>query len=114
MTTVKASTRAFVTHHVPGSRSLSVAGELDIATVDQLSDAVTAFLRTGPGALVLDLTGLTFIDAAGLGRIVRINNAQHASGQTMRVVGSSPKITWVFTLGGLGHLLGPPDLHVVV
>jgi anti-sigma B factor antagonist len=41
-------------------------GELDIATVQCVSDEIDALVAVGFADLVLDLRGVTFIDAAGL------------------------------------------------
>jgi len=43
-----------------------VSGELDIATAPQLRQAVTEALSEGPSTLHLDLSGVSFIDCAGL------------------------------------------------
>jgi anti-sigma B factor antagonist len=45
---------------------LTVAGELDIATVGQLEAEVEAVLARGVRELILDLRGLTFIDSSAL------------------------------------------------
>jgi anti-sigma B factor antagonist len=45
---------------------LTVAGELDIATVGQLEAEVEAVLASGVRDLILDLSGLTFIDSSAL------------------------------------------------
>jgi len=45
---------------------LTVAGELDIATVSQLEAEVEAVLARGVRELILDLSGLTFIDSSAL------------------------------------------------
>jgi anti-anti-sigma factor len=47
--------------------TIAVAGELDIATAPRFSARLGELLRRGyPRELVLDLSGLTFIDATGL------------------------------------------------
>jgi len=45
---------------------VSVTGEVDIATTAQLSDALRAALRPDAKGLVCDLTGVSFLGAAGL------------------------------------------------
>ena len=45
---------------------LSVTGEVDIATTDQLSEALDAALRPRTEGLVCDLSGVSFLGAAGL------------------------------------------------
>ena len=48
------------------SMIVSVTGEVDIATTDQLSEALGAALRRGPKGLICDLAGVGFLGAAGL------------------------------------------------
>lgn len=61
-----------------GALELSVEGELDIAAVAELWSSVAPMLedsrRQGPLSLILDMTGLEFLDAAGLGVVVRLAN----------------------------------------
>ena len=45
---------------------VSVTGEVDIATADQLSEALGAALRRRPKGLICDLSGVGFLGAAGL------------------------------------------------
>jgi anti-sigma B factor antagonist len=47
-----------------------LAGELDVVSVGRLR-AVIDELLLGSGSVVIDLRGLTFIDSAGLGALVR-------------------------------------------
>lgn len=49
---------------------VSVSGELDMSTAEQLSSAVTDQLRTNPTRIVLDLSELSFCDSLGLGTLV--------------------------------------------
>jgi len=45
---------------------VSVAGDVDVATTAELSEALCAVLRSGVRCLVCDLTGVGFLDASGL------------------------------------------------
>ena len=50
---------------------LRAAGELELATVDSLHDAMIAVIAAGPlPALVFDLRAVTYIDSSGLGILV--------------------------------------------
>lgn len=51
---------------IGSSAVVSVTGEVDIATTDQLSEALGTALRRGPKGLVCDLRGVGFLGAAGL------------------------------------------------
>ena len=61
--------------HREAETVVSLAGELDISTADQLAKIVNEELRLGPGRMVLDLAGLTFCDSLGLGTLVVLSRA---------------------------------------
>ena len=58
---------------------LQVTGELDIATVRELRDAVAEVLAQDPGTLILDLTDSRFIDSTGCRELVRTAKAGGAT-----------------------------------
>ncbi len=53
-----------------GAVVLSVCGEVDIGTAPALDDALTAALRCTPAVLVVDLSGVDFLGAAGIAVLV--------------------------------------------
>jgi len=55
-------------------RVLVLAGELDMADTDTLTDAAT-ILAAEPGDLTLDLHALTFIDSSGLLALLHLADA---------------------------------------
>jgi anti-sigma B factor antagonist len=57
--------------------TLSIAGELDIATAPRLQDAVSAVLEQGALGIRLDLARLTFVDSSGLRLFILLSD--HAS-----------------------------------
>jgi anti-sigma B factor antagonist len=67
-----------VTVDLGGAVQVTLHGELDIAGVAELWSSVAPILedprRQGPLSLILDLTRLEFLDAAGLGVVVRLAN----------------------------------------
>ena len=68
MTTLSVSIRERKAGAVPGeSMTVAVTGELDIATAPRFSARLGELLRRGyPRELIIDLSGLSFIDASGL------------------------------------------------
>jgi anti-sigma B factor antagonist len=54
---------------------LAVSGELDIATTPELARQAAAALEIPPARLVLDLSGLDFIDCAGAGALAAVIEA---------------------------------------
>ena len=66
---------------------VSPRGELDVSTTTLLREAVLARLAPPPSRVVLDLSGLTFIDASGIGALLELQRAC-GSAATVLVLGS--------------------------
>ncbi|MQA96762.1 MAG: anti-sigma factor antagonist [Streptosporangiales bacterium] len=64
-------------------------GELDMATAPALRNRLMALLHPGLRRIVLDLSGLTFCDATGLGLLVGIQNRTVSLGVDLRL--SAPR-----------------------
>ena len=90
---------------------LRVAGELDLTSAHRLRRAVTAVLAGQPPALVVDLSGLTFTDCAGLRVLAEARRRQAASGHQLRIVGIRPHVRRLMRLTGFdAHLTGSPSV----
>jgi anti-anti-sigma factor len=70
-----------------------------------VSDAVRALLRRGDRALVLDLTRVTSIDAAGVGELVRAYNLTTAANGTVGIVNANGWVREMLHRAGLLPLL---------
>jgi anti-anti-sigma factor len=79
---------------------LRLDGELDVATVPLLQEQLDRATRAG-GAVVIDLTGLRFIDSSGLHLLVRAEEQLRASGGQLMLVHGPPAVRRVFELTGL-------------
>lgn len=53
-----------------GEALVTVTGELDVAAAPRLRGLLTELLDTDPVRVVVDLSGLSFIDSTGLGVLV--------------------------------------------
>ncbi|HYQ69482.1 STAS domain-containing protein [Actinophytocola sp.] len=59
---------------VGGVRVVEAAGEVDLVTAPALRTALLDALAESPGGLcVVDLTGVTFLDSAGLTTLIEVN-----------------------------------------
>lgn len=76
----------------PSSHVLQVSGELDIATVPVLRDAVAEALAEAPPALLVDLTPTRFLDSTGCRELVRTAKAGRAAGVPVEIV--APPDNW--------------------
>ena len=63
-----------------GATVLSVSGQLDISNADALEQAVERAAAARTNSLVFDLSGLEFMDSAGISVIVRATSSvEHVS-----------------------------------
>ena len=89
---------------------LHLAGELDLATVAQLHDAIDRLVEAGQHRLLLDLSALSFCDSTGLAGFIRGNNLCTDSGGWLRVTGGTGGVARVLAATGLDDVLaGDPS-----
>ena len=93
--------------HEQGCAVVTVAGEIDIATVTRLREGL-AGLAAGGRPLVADLDRVRFIDSAGLAALVGAANRAAAHGGSLHVVCARPRIRQLFQLTGLDRRLQRP------
>jgi anti-sigma B factor antagonist len=84
----------------PGYIIVSVAGEIDIATVSRLRERLSA-LAGGGLPLVADLDQVSFIDATGLGALAGAAHQAAAHGVSLHVVCARPQTRRLFRVTGL-------------
>ncbi|GDY32281.1 STAS domain-containing protein [Gandjariella thermophila] len=84
-----------------------VSGEVDMTTAAQLERQLEqACAQAGPeAAVVVDLLDVSFLDAAGLGAMVRVQQRCHQHGHRLRVVASHRPVLRPLTLTGLDAVL---------
>jgi anti-sigma B factor antagonist len=101
-----------------GSQIVSMTGELDIATAGQaytyLSDVLDAW-ETGPVPVSVDLSGLTFCDASGLGVLARIARHARQAGRQLTLTAVRPSLLKIMRITGLDRafpeLAGPAGAY---
>jgi anti-sigma B factor antagonist len=84
----------------PGYVVVTVAGEVDIATVARLRERLAA-LAAGGLPLVADLDQVSFIDATGLGALAGAARRAAAHGASLHVVCARPQTRRLFRVTGL-------------
>ena len=85
---------------------VSASGELDIASVEPLERELAGLAHLDALRVIVDLTGVTFIDSAGLGVLVREAKRLSALGGTCVLVADDPRILRIFEITGLGRMFG--------
>ena len=87
-----------------GTAVITVAGEVDIATVAGLRDRLFTLADTSRSVIV-DLDQVSFIDAAGLGALVGAARRTGIHGASLQVVCGRPQTRELFRLAGLDRRL---------
>lgn len=75
-------------------------GELDLATAEVLQRALLE-VDDGAEIIVLDLSGLTFIDSTGLRLVLDLNERYGGKADRLRVVAGSPAVERLLDIVGL-------------
>ncbi len=90
-------------HEEPSATVVAVGGELDVHTAPSLQAALGAL--DSSGRIVVDLTGVSFIDSTGLSVFVNALADARERQASLAVVASAPRVVKVFTLTGLDSAL---------
>ena len=74
------------------------SGELDIATVDEVERSIFAAVDERPATLVVDLSGLSFMDSTGLRLILASDARRRATGDRLVLIPGPEAVHRVFRL----------------
>jgi anti-sigma B factor antagonist len=80
---------------------LSLSGELDLASVSRVEQAVDAALAQGARTIVLDLSGMSFVDSSGLRLFVVLDQRANVEGWTLSLTRPQQQAMTVFAVSGL-------------
>jgi anti-anti-sigma factor len=81
-----------------GRARLTLAGELDIATVPRFEDAVEAMLAQEPRELVVDLRPLAFLDSSGLRQFILLADRAAEEGWSLSLVRPTGPVLTIFQI----------------
>jgi anti-sigma B factor antagonist len=90
---------------IAGWTVVSVFGEVDVATAPELKERLTGLVNDGRVKLVLDLSGVDFLDSTGLGMIVSALKRARTHDGDLRIVCTESRITRLFEITGLDKAL---------
>ena len=86
--------------HEDGALVVAPRGEIDLATVDLVREAVEREQQEGE-AVVLDLRGVSFMDTSGLRYVLELNDRASRGGPALRLVRGPRAVQRVFEVSGL-------------
>jgi anti-sigma B factor antagonist len=86
----------------PGLATISIIGELDIASVERVREAVDSLLKEEPERVVFDLAQLTFMDSSGIAMLLQIANGD----AIVEIRNPTPIVRRIIQVMGLDRQLG--------
>ena len=99
-----------------GSATVSARGELDIATADQAYTYLRDVVDSQRGPLTVNLAGLTFCDAAGLGALARLAGHARQAGRELKLAAARPSLLRIMRITGMDQAFPEvrgPALHMI-
>ena len=95
-----------------GYQIVSVTGELDIATAEQAYSYLSEVIDGRSAPVTVDLSGLTFCDASGLGALARIARHARQKGRRLMLASARPSLLKIMRITGLDRVF--PELQPAV
>ena len=89
----------------PASATVVLDGEIDIATAPAIRRFLMAAINGGDVHLAVDMSGVTFIDASGIGVLVAAANRAREAGGSLSLLAPSPQLRWLLDVFHLDAIL---------
>jgi stage II sporulation protein AA (anti-sigma F factor antagonist) len=89
----------------PLSATVVLDGEIDIATCPAIRRFLMAAISGGAVHLAVDVSGVTFIGAAGIGVLVAAANRAREAGGGLWLLAPSPQVRWLLDAFHLDAIL---------
>jgi anti-sigma B factor antagonist len=83
---------------------LAIRGEVDIASAPELEEALEDAIRQSEGALLVDLSGVEFLDSSGLQVLLRVRARLGTEDRALALVCPFGRVRRVFELAGLSDV----------
>ena len=84
---------------------LELSGEIDMATGPQLRQTIVHRVQDGDIRIILDLSGVDFVDSTGLGVLIGGLKRTRSHGGDLQCVGLTEPLKEMFKLTGLDAVL---------
>jgi anti-sigma B factor antagonist len=88
-----------------GQTTVTFAGELDYASADQAYGYVRDVINAHGGQVLLDVAGLSFCDARGLGALARMSRHARQAGSPLHLVAPPPLLRKIIGITDLEDML---------
>ena len=87
-----------------GKATVRVRGELDIATADQAYAYLRDVVDNQDGPVLMNLSELSFCDAAGLGVLARVAGHARRDGRELRLTAARPALLRIMHITGMDEV----------
>lgn len=88
-----------------GHTLIVLTGELDMDTVPDLDRVLDQLIEQGPKEVVLDFSGLSFVDSSGIAALISAQKRLNGRGRRLIVQSAGPLVTKVFEVTDLMEFL---------
>ncbi len=88
-----------------GGTIVAVSGEVDVCTEAPLQQALLQIIRERSARLMLDLSGVSFMDCAGLRALLATRRRAELRGGCMRLIATSAAVRRIIELTGAQEAL---------
>lgn len=89
----------------PSLSLVSVSGEIDLHTAERLQQGIDEATSVGADTVLVDLSGVGFIDSTALGVIVQETKRLEGRGHALILVTNDPRTMRVLEVTGLDRVL---------
>ncbi|PJI09733.1 MULTISPECIES: anti-sigma F factor antagonist [Clostridium] len=87
---------------VDGKLIVAIAGELDHHSSDEVRNKIDDYIRfKGYKNVILDFSGVTFMDSSGIGVVIGRYKKLNSSGGTICIINAKESVKRVFELSGM-------------
>jgi len=97
-----------------GYTLVSLGGEGDVTVRGRLRTALAAPVAAGSPYLVVDLSGLAYIDCSCLQVLWQVSRMAEEAGGTLELAAPRPLVARVMELWGAGQVIGLHDIPAVM
>lgn len=80
---------------------VEVHGDVDFSRSPELRQDLLRALESGPTKLVVDLSGVGYMDSSGVATLIEALQAQHRAGRKMLLCGLQPRVRGIFEIARL-------------
>ena len=87
-----------------GSGIVLLSGEVDIYTAPRFRECMLELIDAGVDRLIIDLSGVTFIDSTALGVLIGGVRRVHSAGGSMALVVTTRAVSRVLSITGLDRV----------